>query len=617
MSPSRAFSRPAGHGRLWLTITAAAAAGIFWAVEGQSLVRRRLGAPRATPQRLRTESRYLALLFPRITRKPQRLAMSARELDKLLGAVQNDGGATIGLAELQDFHRGRRRLPRGAVLLAFADDRPESVRLADAVLRRRRMRGLLFISQVAAGGRPAERRYLSRHALRLLRESGSWDFGVPVPGPDPADLSGLSRPGAELQQDERLILPAGDAGRLRFVASETSYNDGLTSPKRLQIMRIRTDRSSAQTLGVIRASWPRRETFRDDFKTALKSDWVPVQGIVASGSGRLALLPTPRHTGAGAYLRGTERWRDVALDFELQRYARSAWVYARFKEDGSYVRAGARNGSWVVEQKSGPREPPNVLGSVDMTPGALPATVRFIVKGTWVILQVNGRMLFGRAIHINPRIDYGRVQFSSYDPARRTAAAALGRLRANPGGRDWLLVDAHLGDDLLPAVRDHAARAYALSPLKITVEADGRLTPERDDGGLSAALAGFYRCRLVPAVDFRAPAAALLRPGSRAEVMLRGLDEAARLEGGGGLNLRLNGSQPRDRGCLRTLRRLRASLHARGCGLWLTLDDRPAPEIAAAADGVLIPAGATIPGLGLYRSLEFAPAAAPRNGARP
>ena len=100
--------------------------------------------------------------------------------------------------------------------------------------------------------------------------------------------------------------------------------------------------------------------------------WAPIGSRAGArcpaGDRRLALLPTPRQSGAGVFLRGTEKWRNVVLDFDLKRFQKEFWAYARDKAEGSFVRFGARGDSWYVEQKAGPKIPPATLARAPILP---------------------------------------------------------------------------------------------------------------------------------------------------------------------------------------------------------------------------------------------------------
>jgi hypothetical protein len=592
----RGRSGGASHALAWLLMLLSAVGGVAWTMTGRAYVRRRFFGVPPIPEASRTESRFLAVLLPRISPQGGKFGITSAELTSLLDGLKAEGYVSVGLDDVQGLYFKGRPLPPKALLVAFAQDDPEGVGRADAALREARWRGVVFITRTAASAGEDQRQLLTDHALRQMSRGAAWDVGAISQADPPAEpQAGGIR--ALLDDDGRRPAPRRPGlYPLRFTASELGYNDADDAPGALNILALRPGRGPGENLRIVSAAWPRESAFADDFGgRGLGPDWITGWGAVSAGNRRLALLPTPRQTGAGVFLRGTERWRDVVLEFNLQRYDREFWAYARYNEDGSFVRVGARNGYWCVEQKIGSKNLPTTLARAPMIPGSLPAHVRFVLKEASAIVHVNGRMQFGRSLRVDPAVAHGRVLFGVYDARQRSAFAIVTSVKVRPAGREWITWKDRGGrsgfdENRLEDLREEAVYARAFSPHWIIVKPDGGVAVNETQGGLLRSLAGFYGCRLIPLADLPATASLTAREPS-SERLADGLTGAVLDLGTIGLNLRVRGASLGRPQTARFLARLGANLHAHRRGLWLTVDGAAGvdPAVSRAIDGVLRP----------------------------
>jgi hypothetical protein len=256
------------------------------------------------------------------------------------------------------------------------------------------------------------------------------------------------------------------------------------------------------------------------------------------------------------------------VEFVLKKYKREFWAYARLREGGGFVRVGARDGWWYVEQKAGPREPVNMLARSPISEGSLPARVRFVLKGSSVIVYINGRMRFGRALRLHPGVDHGQLFLGVYDGQSRTSLAVLTSVRAAPLGDVWITTKddrrGEFDEGRLQALRDEAAYALALSPRWISVGPGGEVLLDERQSVLIRSMAGFYACRLVATADLTGVKASVLERAAAADRLARALSSAARELGSAGLNIRLGGEQASRPETLAFLRKLRDGLRSRG-----------------------------------------------------
>lgn len=586
----------------WPPILIAIAAFIFWITEGRAFIRRTLYPPISAEESSRTENQFVAVLLPRISTGGEKSCLSPKVLSDVLAGLRTSGYISIGLDDLRDFYRHRRPLPPKAILIGFGDDYPQSVALADKALQHARMRGVLFLDSVANSPALDQRRFLSSHAVRQLVKSGAWDLAA-LSRETPTNADGAALVDFLLDNNGHRPWPAQFARYpFRFVASEFGLNDSHDDLRALHIMTIHPEESPAEILRILTESWPRTERFTDDFSGAdLVAHWVVGWGIVTSARRRLLLLPTPHQTGAGVFLRGTDDWSDLSLEFELKKFQSEFWAYARYQDDGRFVRIGSRNGYWYVEQKIGARDKPNLLARAPLSQGSLPARVRIILKGDAALIYVNDRMQFGKTLKVHPNIDRGRVLLAVYDSRPRSAMAVLASVKAQPIGSDWLALWQKSGGSLsidanLRQLRTEAALAKAISPVWLTVRSDGTVVRREEQRDLIGSLAGFYHCRLLPIADL---SGAHIGDGDRT---YWGLTEAVLEPDVAGLNLRLKAEDLRNPKTLAFLKRLRDDFHMFHREVWITLDAPPNPVPGRLVDGILMPFRTLGPGLAILRT---------------
>lgn len=563
-----------GYAAQWTIVLAVSAGAAGWIAFGRAAARRRFFPVPPIAESSRTSSRYLAVLLPRVGPRAERYAISPDELKSFLEGLRSEGYVSITLRDVQDLRSKGRLLPPRAILLAFGEDDVRGLTLADRVLRDVRMRAVDFIHGVASSDREDQRRLLSRHAVRQLARSGTWEFG---------------------RRSAREPAAYAAAG-LNFSAGETGLNEADDAAGALRLLSLKADRPSRENLAIVERSWPRTEAFADDFSgDGLGADWVAGWGNVSIGRGRLALLQTPRQTGAAVFLRGTESWRDLVLEFELKKYQKEFWAYVRYDGD-RYLRVGARDGYWCVEQKRGPGSLPSRLARAPISAGSLPARLRLVLKGDAALVLLDDRLLFGRAVRVHPSIRKGPVSFGVYDLRSRTALAVLTRVRAAPAGREWIAPGTGLSEESLDALRREAVFARAISPRWVSISADGGVTTTETHGPLIRTVAGFFGCRLVPMAEL--PGGAELGASGSDRVLAR-LEEAVRRLDAAGLNVRLSGSEAARPEVALLLSRLGGDLHAGGRELWVTVERRgiAGPAIRGVVDGVLRPEGRSKDGL--------------------
>lgn len=579
----------------WTLILLGSAAFLWWLTHGSAASRRRGVEAARVPEVLRTDRHFVVVAFPRVTPDGYDSTIPHARFSRLVSELAARGYHAIGFQDLREFYAGGRGLPPKSILLAMERDNPQSIALVEKTLRRLGWRAAAFMDRSSAAPHGDIRRALSAHAVSEMLDGGAWDFGTSLmPGSVPP-VEGVGR-GAVLWGITPLAVALPNGADIRIQVGKTGYNDAEMPLRELRAVPVRPEASVEESLHAIEAFQPRVEPFEDRFPgPALSPDWVSDWGVISGAHERLAVLPQPNQRSASASLKGTDRWTDMVLEFTLLRYRGEAWAHARAREPERWVRIGVENDVWRLQQKTGPRALPVTLAQAPLQEG-LPARVRLILKGPWALVYLGDRVQFGKGLWVDEAVGHGRVEFVARADRRWAAKAVFGAVRARPLEPRWLAFQSspERSPELLVRLRAEAAVARGMSPAWLTAGSRGSVQVAPPDD-LTRALAGFYRCRLVPAVTFSVwPRPADFR------ALAAGLAAAAESLGVPGVNLRLPPDAP---GAAALARELRAALWARRRLLWVTARS---PEQARAwrphAEGLLLPAGSVGPGLELLRA---------------
>ena len=580
----------------WLLIIAGVWTFVAWISFGKVYVRRKFFSVAPIPEATRTQTQFMAIRLPRISSWRHKYTMSSSELKEFLKSLKTAGYTSVGINDIFQLYSRGQKLPPKALLITFAQDDYRGIEAADAVMESLRLRGVLFISRIGGTGTVNQGRFLTRHAVSQMQRGGAWDFGwIWQKGETPVSNSGKFLALLNEAATHEIAPLKSQPYPLHFTSSEMGFNNKKDNPLSLTVLSIPPNHSAHENLQIVQNSWPRISEFSENFSTdGLRNDWVIGWGIVSVVNHQLELLPTPRQLGAGIFLRGTKNWRDQALEFDLKNYRQEFWAYLRYDDNKKFVRVGAHNGYWYLEQKTGPTNLPSMLARSPIQPGDLPARVRIVLKKESAIVHVNGRMQFGRALRISPAIDRGQMLLGVYGKQSGSAFASLTSVRARPLGEEWISfksdVPGGFDKERLKQLRGEAVYASVLSPLWVTVSENGRVTVNETQSLLIRSLAGFYGCRLIPMTDFsKITVLSSLGNYTLANKLIADLTDAAKKLDVAGLNLRLYGKEVRNRKTIAFLAKLHATFHAQGWELWVTTDggrglDAPMKN---AVDGIL------------------------------
>lgn len=577
----------------WALIFGFLAVLAWWTFQGAALLRRRGLEQARVPEALRTESHYLVASFPRVTRHGRDSTLRQDRFEEIVAELHRRGYHAIGLRDLHDLYAGRGALPPKSILLALERDNPESVGLVERSLRRRQWKGVVFMDRSAFTRKGDIRRALSEHAVDQMVRGGGWDFGTAVfPGSVPP-VEGLGR-GAVLWglTPKAVDLPEDVPVRMRV--SKTGYNDLDIPLTDVRAFVVRPEAGVNETVAALEAFQPRTAEFLDLFRgEKLGPDWVADWGIISATRERIAVLPQPFQRTASVTLKGTDRWSDSVVEFSLLRHRGEAWLQARTREPERWVRIGVEGGFWRLQQKAGPAAKPQTLAMAPLE--GLPATMRLILKGNWAIVYHGEKVHFGKGLWVDSAVNFGRLQLIAQGVKPGTSKAVFGFVRTWPLEERWLAFDRspESSPELLGAVRGRAAEAKVLSPRWVVVGARGVVNVSPPDE-TSRALAGFYRCKLIPTVTFSGwPRPEDFRPTAAA------LATVAESLGVPGLNLRLPPDAP---GGEALSRELKAALWRRRRLLWVTARTRAQADAwRQNAEAVLRSGGRTEAGIDVLR----------------
>jgi len=573
----------------WAAVFFIALARMTWTFGGRAFWRRYVVGFAGVPEEARGASHFVAVAFPRLSDSGEPFTMLSGDFEQIVRQLSSQGYVSIGLDDVRDFYRNGRPLPPMAILIALDRDDPASIALADRALRRGRMKGVVFVNETSYGNGQVRRHSLTPHALADMVRSGAWDFGwfSDQEMPQPAD-----RPDAPVLDGTKDSAWSRNCQKypFRFSTSPLGYNGPDEKMCALRIMRARPDRTADDNVRAIDANWPRRRPFFDEFRTGkLGTDWIINYGVVSATRNRLAVIPLPRQTGASVFLNGTEDWTDQVVELEVAKYKSAFWVYARYKEGSHYVRVGAKNGRWKVEEKPAPDQPPRTLASWPIE--QLPARLSLTLKNDSAIVHVNGRLAFRHALAVDDRVDSGRLELNVFDVKRWNSIGELTLFRASPLAQQWVVLSKlpeDFGPDMAQQLHDQAVMARGLSPLWFVATREGTLQSAGQQLRFARALSGFNRATLAPMVQLAAGSAWLKDSAARGK-LVEDLATAAQATELPGVNLRIPAAERS--AAMPFAGELRQRLRASGLKLWVTLDGDEPPQIpwARVCDGVLRP----------------------------
>lgn len=606
---------PASYRLTWAALGMLLFGILFWNFGGRAWYRRYVVGFVTAPEEERTAAHFVAVSVPRLSKSGEKYTMKPRDFRKLVASIARAGYVPIMFSDVQDFYERKRLLPPKAILITLDRDDPRSVEWAEGALARHRMRGSIFVNKTYYGTGTIRRHSLAPHAVRQMTKSGAWEFGWFSDDPMPAPEGFQRRP---VLDNTTTSGWTRDCGRypIRYEAANVGYNGFEQSLCGVRLMRVRADRTPEENFTAIESNWPRTKPFFDDFRAGrLKPDWIVNWGVVSGTRNRLAVIPTPRQTSASVHLNGTDEWTDAVVDVTFKKYKRGFWVYLRY--DGkTFVRVGARDGWWKVEQKAAPELPPKTLARAPIQ--GLPARLSIVVKNSAVIVHVNGRLAFRNLIQLDPRIEKGRVELIAFDPEKKAALGVVDFFHAAPLPERWLSLD-RLAEELdqptAVALHDFAVRARGMTPRWYTIKGDGHLLDRSDQLDLVRNLSGFNRCLLAPTVDFEDGSLALPADPGAVDRLIAHIADSARVVAANGVNLRVPASADRAIATAFSTA-LRRRLRSEKRKLWVTLEGAGAPHSswAKAADAVLRPSRRPLDGAELLEIYDWEAAARAARG---
>lgn len=600
----------------WAVLGMLLFAFLTWTFGGRAWYRRHMVGFIETREDERSATHFVAVTVPRLARTGDKFTMRPGDFSRLVEHLAKSGYVPISFSDVEDFYLRRRLLPPKAILLALDRDDPTSIGYADQALAENRMRGGIFLNKTDYGTGTIRRHSLTPHAIDQMRRSGAWEFGWFSDEP-------MVRPPKGLEGRPVLDAAANSSWTrdcktypIRFQSSNVGYNGPDDTLCGLRAVRVRADRTPEENFTAIEGNWPRIKPFFDDFRSGrLRPDWIINWGVVSGTRNRLAVIPTPRQTSASVFLNGTSDWTDSVVDVTVKKYRGSFWIYQRY--DGkSFVRIGARDGYWKVEQKPAPDEPIKTLARAPIA--GLPARLSVVVKNQAVIVHVNGRLAFRSAVQLDPRIEKGRLELIAFDPKKKTALGVIDFFHASPLPERWLSLD-RIAEDIdqktAVALHEHAVRARGMSPRWYTIRADGHLLDRSDQLELVRSLSGFNRCLLAPTVEFESGALALPKDPRGVDLLISYIADSARLVAANGVNLRIPAGSDRALG-MRFAAGLRDRLKAEKRRLWVTVEEKGVPDRGweRSADIVLRPSSRPMDGAELLEIWDWETAARSARG---
>ena len=121
------------------------------------------------------DTRFVAVLYPRISRRAKPDSMSRSLFLEHMNGLKNAGYRTVGLQQICDLYDSEKLLPDKAVVVLLDGHRDTCLNAAP-VIEQLGLRATMMLNIGAM--RQASRSFMSWHDLRKMRGDPRWDFGI-------------------------------------------------------------------------------------------------------------------------------------------------------------------------------------------------------------------------------------------------------------------------------------------------------------------------------------------------------------------------------------------------------------------------------------------------------
>lgn len=433
---------------------------------------------------------FVAVAYEGISDNPSET--SPKRFQQHMKMLEENGYHAITLEDVEAFYREGQLLPEKAVLLTFDHSRKSSYFDARKLLRRMGWPAVMFIwTKPIEDEDPSALRW---PYVRDMVRSGAWEAGAQshlgfekiatdrsggtrnfLTSPQWLESSQRYETPAEFQErlreDHTLVrnaieketgsppkafaFPYGDFGQyderailsrrfnldlvteyydLGFIHGGLALNTIFTDSRRLNRLLIRPEWSAEDLRIRLENSWPRDRGLTG--KTGVEDEqvWLREWGELVFAEEGVALAATEETTGAKAWLKGTNLYKDFRGRFHLEPEKGQTGIYLRASPDGEsylYVGLGDAGEVWVRQKHSGLEAV--TLGTGRYIPEADGSVVlEVFLRGNLFAANTNGQALFNEIITTRGQDRPGLVGASVWDPQKGNARTSIRDLELIP-----------------------------------------------------------------------------------------------------------------------------------------------------------------------------------------
>jgi hypothetical protein len=277
--------------------------GVIVALAARSHLRQegRVEFVSAQPVQRSGDTRFVAMLYPRITRRSESDSMSKKLFLEHMTMLKSAGYSIIGLQQVRDFYYADKLLPEKA-LVVILDGFRDTCENAVPVIKELRLRTTMLLNVGAM--RQNDHSFMSWHELKKMQSDRRWDFGIAT-GPD-GDLEGQLSYLQDRFADIRVrgvSVPIDFDGSTAFAHNRMLYfprmdGDGYnsidTDPSCLNMLKVKPQQDRNELTRLLSNIFSQSPRFEDEFvEDTTLLNWASTCGFTAVRNGMLELSAAP------------------------------------------------------------------------------------------------------------------------------------------------------------------------------------------------------------------------------------------------------------------------------------------------------------------------------------
>jgi hypothetical protein len=357
---------------------------------------------------------YMILRMPEIPSAMKDVEKAQRILSARLHVLRREGFTPVLLSDIQRQATKGTPLPSRPVVIVFDPGHRHTFDTLSPVLKEKKVPAVWLTDGEVLDN--ADRRYVSRHATRLMVKSGLWDVGL-------------------YQQGKPLVIENHEIGN--WTLSEKSEDvwsasagvfaiNSVDSLKGLSRLNVNSNWTTDEFIDRVLAELPVEGPVRLTARQIRNHLWGLSQALDVPSRPTFTLESNLEKRGNTVSWLGTRGLYDGELTLNVADLSGEAWLLLRSDENlGESVRIGFAEGAAFLEQETDHRSkrlaaaPAEGVGIIGR-----PFTATVQLNGPQVVLFVNGRkVLTYNDLQLN-HSDHGVIRFTVYDKLRGTAQAS-------------------------------------------------------------------------------------------------------------------------------------------------------------------------------------------------